>query len=362
VELLSRSNLFWRSFTHWIGGMGVLVLMVAVLPLSGSHNIHLMKAESPGPSVGKLVPRIRQTARILYGIYLGMTAVLIILLFISGLNVFDSLAIGFGTAATGGCFILQSGITTYPVFSQIVITVFMLLFSINFNVYHLLLARKPKEALKHQETRYYFLAIIVATALIVWNSRQFFSSLPMAIHTAAFQVVSMISSTGYAAANFTLWPMFSQTILLALMFVGACSGSTGGGIKVARVTILLKLIKNEVSYLVHPKRVRQVRMEGHVISKEVWRGIQVFLLSYLMIFALSLLVLSLDELDFTTNFTTVLACLNNVGLGMGRIGPDGDFRIFSKLSEFVLMFDMLAGRLEIFPLLVCLAPSTWKRN
>lgn len=362
VEVLSHCNLFWRSFTHWIGGMGVLVLILAVLPLAGGYNMHLMRAESPGPSVGKLVPRVKHTARILYGIYIAMTLLLIVLLLFTGMNLFDATALAFGTAGTGGFGTLNSSIASYSVAAQVVITVFMILFGINFNVYYLFLIRKPKDALKHEEMRYYLLIILAAIVLISWNVRGMFGSLAEAVQQTAFQVASIITTTGYATADFGMWPVFSQTILVLLMFIGACAGSTGGGIKVSRIAILMKLVKNEISHLIHPKRVTQVRFENRVISPEIWRSVQVFLISYLAIFAGSVLAISLCNLDFTTNFTAVAATLNNIGPGLGLVGPTGNFAVFSDPAKWVLMFDMLAGRLEIFPMLVLLAAPVWKRG
>lgn len=362
VEALSHCGLFWRSFTHWIGGMGVLVLILAVLPLAGGYNMHLMRAESPGPSVGKLVPRVKHTARILYGIYMAMTLVLILLLLLTGMNLFTATTLAFGTAGTGGFGILNSSIGSYSTASQAVITIFMILFGINFNVYYLFLIKKPKDALKHEEMRCYLLIIAVSIAFITWNVRDMFGSLFEAFHHAAFQVASIITTTGYATTDFGLWPAFSQTILVTLMFMGACAGSTGGGIKVSRIMILMKMMKNEVSHLIHPKRVTQIRFEHRVIPKEIWRSVQVFLVSYMIIFAGSVLAISLCELDFTTNFTAVAATLNNIGPGLNLVGPTGNFDVFSNPAKWVLMFDMLAGRLEIFPMLVLLAAPTWKRG
>lgn len=362
VEALSYCNIFWRSFTHWIGGMGVLVLILAVLPLAGGYNMHLMRAESPGPSVGKLVPRVRHTARILYGIYMVMTVILMVILMLAGMSPFDAITHAFGTAGTGGFGIVNSSLADYSMLQQAIITVGMILFGINFNVYYLFLIKKPKEALKHEEMRYYLLIIFAAIALITWNIHDMFDSLFEAFHHAAFQVGSIITTTGFATTDFNLWPVFSQSILVLLMFIGACAGSTGGGIKVSRIVILAKMIKNEVSHLIHPKRVTQVRFENHVISKEVWRGVQMFLVSYLVIFAASVLAISLCNLDFTTNFTAVAATLNNIGPGLNLVGPTGNFSVFAAPAKWVLMFDMLVGRLEIFPMLVLLAPATWKRG
>lgn len=362
VEALSHCNLFWRSFTHWIGGMGVLVLILAVLPLAGGHNMHLMRAESPGPTVGKLVPRVKHTARILYGIYMAMTVLLIILLLCTGMGLFDATALAFGTAGTGGFGTLNSSIASYSIPAQVLITVFMILFGINFNVYYLFLIRKVKDAFTFEEMRYYLLIIVAAIGLITWNIRGMFDNIWEAFHQASFQVASIITTTGYATADFGLWPVFSQTILVVLMFVGACAGSTGGGIKVSRIVISLKLIKNEISHMMHPKRITQVRFGGHVVSKEIWRAVQVFLFSYSIIFFVSVLAISLCNLDFTTNFTAVAATLNNIGPGLGLVGPSGNFSVFSNPAKWILMFDMLAGRLEIFPMLILLVSPAWKRG
>ena len=362
VEALSHCNLFWRSFTHWIGGMGVLVLVLAILPLAGAYNMYLMRAESPGPSVGKLVPRVRHTARILYGIYIVMTLILMVLLLCTGMNLFEASTHAFGTAGTGGFGVLNTSLGSYPIVAQAIITIFMILFGINFGVYHLFLDRKPKEAFLHEEMRYYLIIIAAAVILITWDVREMFGSLFEAFHHAAFQVGSIITTTGFATTDFNLWPGFSKTILVLVMFVGACAGSTGGGIKVSRIVILLKLVKNEISHLIHPKRVKHIYFEKHIVSKEVTRGIQVFLISYLLIFAGSVMLISLCELDLVTNFTAVAATLNNIGPGLELVGPTGNFSIFPAPAKWVLMFDMLAGRLEIFPMLVLLSPSTWKRG
>lgn len=362
VEALSKCNLFWRSFTHWIGGMGVLVLILAVLPLAGGYNMYLMRAESPGPTVGKLVPRVRHTARILYEMYIFMTVIQIILLLITGMSPFEAMTLSFGTAGTGGFGVLNSSIGSYSVASQAVITIFMILFGINFNVYYLLRVKKPIEACKHEEMRYYLGIILIAVILITVNIRDSFASVLEAFHHAAFQVASIITTTGYSTVDFNLWPEFSKFILVALMFVGACAGSTGGGIKVSRVIIMMKLVKNELSYLIHPKRVRQIHFEQHVVTKEVLRSISVFFIAYALVYGASALLISLDNLDFTTNFTAVAATLNNIGPGLEQVGPANNFSVFSQPAKFVLMFDMLAGRLELFPLLLLFTPSTWKRS
>lgn len=351
VEALSQCNLFWRSFTHWIGGMGVLVLMLAVLPLAGGYNMYLMRAESPGPTVGKLVPRVRHTARLLYEIYIVMTIIQIVLLLVTGMAPFEAMTLSFGTAGTGGFGILNSSIGSYSIASQVVITIFMILFGINFNVYYLFLEKKPVQALKHEEMRYYLGFIFTAVLFITINIRGSFQSVLEAFHHAAFQVASIITTTGYSTTDFDIWPEFSKFILVLLMFCGACAGSTGGGIKVSRIVIMLKLLKNELSYLIHPKRVRQIHFEQHVVTKEVLRSVSVFFIAYAMIYGASVLLISLDNLDLTTNFTAVAATLNNIGPGLNQVGPASNFSVYSQPAKYVLMFDMLAGRLELFPLL-----------
>lgn len=362
VEALSRCSMFWRCFTHWIGGMGVLVLILAVLPLAGGYNMYLMRAESPGPTVGKLVPRVRHTARILYEMYVLMTIVEMIVLLVAGMSLYDSITLAFGTAGTGGFALLNSGAAEYSAAVQIILTVFMILFGINFNVYFLVRERKGLAALKHEEMRYYLGVIAAAILLITVNVRDFFETIGEAVRHVAFQVASIITTTGYSTTDYDKWPEFSKFILLILMFVGACAGSTGGGIKISRVMIMAKLAKNEFSHLIHPKRVRQISLEKHVVTKETLRSISVFFIAYTFIYAVSVLLISLDNLDFTTNFTAVAATLNNIGPGFGMVGPTSNFSVYSDPAKYVLMFDMLAGRLELFPMLLLFVPSTWKRN
>ncbi len=363
VESLSQCMIMWRSFTHWIGGMGVLVFILSILPLSGGYNMYIMKAESPGPSVGKLVPRVRSTAKILYTIYLFMTMLQIILLLIGGMPLFDSLAISFGTAGTGGFGIKNSSMAFYDsYYLQGVVTVFMILFGINFNVYHLLLTRHPKEAFRCEEARAYLGIIAASVLFITFNIRGSFGSLFSAFHHAAFQVASIITTTGYSTVDFDLWPEFSKGILVALMFIGACAGSTGGGFKVSRVVILLKAVKKELGSLIHPRSVKVLKLDGKPIEHNVLRSINTFLGAYIVIFTLSVLIVSLDNFDFATNFTAVAATFNNIGPGLAGAGPLQNFSNFSALSKYVMMFDMLAGRLEVFPLLLIFAPSTWKNS
>lgn len=360
VEVLARCSLFWRSFTHWIGGMGVFVFVLAVLPLAGGQNIHLMRAESPGPSVGKLVPKLKKTSMILYGIYCFMTAVEVVLLLLGGENLFYSLLISFGTAGTGGFSVLNSGFAEYTPYIQYVVTVFMILFGVNFNVYYFVLIKKLKDAVKYEELRYYLLIIGMAIAAITYNIRDLFPTLESAFRHASFQVGSIITTTGFASTDFNQWPEFSKTILILLMFIGACAGSTGGGIKVSRLILMLKTVKKELLYYVHPRNIRKVKFNGRIVEHEVIRSVNIFFITYCMILILSTALVALDNYDFITNFTAVVATLNNIGPGLELVGPMGNFGMFSVFAKFVLMFDMLAGRLELFPMLVLVSPYTWK--
>lgn len=360
VEALSYGMLFWRSFSHWIGGMGILVFILAILPMTGGERMHILRAESPGPSIEKLVPKIKTTAILLYSIYIGMTLIQIILLLIGNMPVFDAVTLTFGTAGTGGFAIKNSSIADYSIYDQNVITIFMFLFGVNFNIYYLLLFRKFKNVLKSEELRFYFIIVISAIVLISLNLgglKHFFSS----IQVAAFQVSSVITTTGYATVDFNNWPEFSKMILVFIMFIGACAGSTAGGIKVSRIVILFKSLGKELSYLLHKRSVKILRFDGNKIEHETLRSINIFFFSYILIFAVSVLLVSLDNFDFTTNFTAIAATLNNVGPGLGNVGPIGNFGAFSDLSKIVMMIDMLAGRLEVFPLILLLTPNTWKK-
>jgi len=361
VESLSKSVLIWRSFTHWIGGMGVLVFLLSLLPLAGGYHMNLMRAESPGPSVSKLVPKVQSTAKILYSIYLGMTVIQILLLLLGGIPVFDSLCITFGTAGTGGFGIKNDSMGGYSLYCQIVTTVFMILFGVNFSAYYLILTKKFKSALHIEEIRYYFGIIIAAVLLIAINSRHIFSGFGQAIQQSAFQVGSIITTTGYSSTDFNQWPALSKTILVILMFVGACAGSTGGGIKVSRIVLLLKAAKKEFQLYLHPNAVKKIKMDKKSVSHETLRSTNIFLSVYLLIFCGSILILSLDNFDMTTNFTAIAATLNNIGPGLEIVGPMGNFSSFSYLSKLVMIFDMLAGRLEIFPLMLLFFKGTWKK-
>ena len=360
VEALSKAMLFWRSFTHWIGGMGILVFILAILPMTGGERMHILRAESPGPSISKLTPRMKTSSIILYAIYLGMTLLQILLLLIGKMPLFDTLTITFGTAGTGGFAIKNSSMADYTTYQQLIVTIFMFLFGVNFNIYYLLLFRRFKIAFKSEELRSYFLIVLTAIILIAYNLggiKNFLGSL----HHAAFQVSSIITTTGYATTDFNTWPTFSKFILVFIMFIGASAGSTGGGIKVSRIVILFKTLGKELSYLVHKRSVKILKFDGNKIEHEVLRSVNVFFAAYMFLFVVSVLLVSLDNLDFTTSFTAVAATINNVGPGLEAVGPIGNFSAFSNLSKFVMMFDMLAGRLEVFPLLLLFMPSTWKK-
>lgn len=361
VEALPKCLIFWRSFTHWIGGMGVLVFVMAILPLAGGNNMYLMKAESPGPSVGKLVPKVKHTATILYSMYFALSLAQLVFLLVGGMSLLDSLTTMFGTAGTGGFGIKNDSMAGYSMYLQAVVTVFMILFGVNFNVYYLLLKRKWKAALQSLEVRAYFGIILASIVLITINISGMFSSVFEAFHHAAFQVGTIITTTGFMTTDFDLWPSFSKTILVLLMFIGACAGSTGGGIKVSRVLILLKSILKELDVIVHPHNVKKLKMDGRVVEHSVLRSVNVFMASYIMIFAVSLLLISIDNFDFTTNFTAVAAAMNNIGPGLSMVGPTKNFSMFSDFSKIVLTFDMLVGRLELFPMLILFSKNTWTK-
>ncbi len=362
VESLPRSVLMWRSFSHWIGGMGVLVFMMALLPLAGASSMYLMRAESPGPSVGKLVPKVRSTAKILYGIYFFMTVGEFLCLLAAGCPAFDAVNLSFATAGTGGFGVLNSSAGEYNAWIQVILTVFMILFGVNFNVYFLIYSRNIKDALRCEEARIYLGIIGASVVLITVNTLSLFRGPLETLRHAAFQVASIITTTGFSTVDFEQWPELSRTILVILMFVGACAGSTGGGIKVSRVAIMAKTILKELAVMKHPRNVRKTRFEGKPVEHEVLRSINVFLIAYLGIFILSVLLISLDNLDGITNFTAVASTINNIGPGLSKVGPTQNFSIYSNLSKLVLTFDMLAGRLEIFPMLImCTAGLKGKR-
>ena len=362
VEAMSHCSLMWRSFTHWIGGMGVLVFLLAVLPMVGGSNMHLMKAESPGPSVGKLVPKVRFTAQILYLLYIVLTVLEFILLLLGRMSVFEALCTAFGTAGTGGFGVRNNSIAGYSPYIQWVVTVFMILFGVNFNVYFFIYIRKLRDAARCEEMRWYLGIIAAATLLICANAYDVALTLEHNLRNAAFQVASIITTTGFATVNFDLWPEFSRTILVMLMFCGACAGSTGGGLKVSRFVIAAKSLGAYIGSFLHPRAVRKVKFEDKDVEPETLRAILVYFIAVVFIFAVSLLLVSLDNFDQTTNFTAVAATFNNIGPGLNAVGPTCNFAGFSAFSKCVMIFDMLAGRLEIFPLLMLLYPPLWKES
>ena len=365
VEALSRCNLFWRSFSHWLGGMGVLVFLLAVVPgarKNGGTGIYLMRAESPGPSVDKLTPHLRQTAMILYGIYILLTALCIVCLLLGGMPVFDSFCIAFGTAGTGGFAIKNSSMGGYSYFLQTVVTVFMFLFGVNFSLYYMLLLRKFKAVFKNEELRLYFGIAASSVVLIAINISRMYNTVYEAVHHAAFQVVSIMTTTGYGTVDFEQWPAFSKAILLSLMFIGASAGSTGGGLKVSRVLLLMKSIRRTIRKALHPRRVQPVYMDGRAVSEEVCDNVNAYLAIYCVILVLSFAIISVDGFSIGTNFSAVASCFNNIGPGFELVGATQNFSIYSDLSKIILSLDMLLGRLEIFPLLLLFSPDTWSRR
>lgn len=365
VEALSRCNLFWRSFSHWLGGMGVLVFLLAVVPgarKNGGTGIYLMRAESPGPSVDKLTPHLRQTAMILYGIYILLTALCIVCLLLGGMPVFDSFCIAFGTAGTGGFAIKNSSMGGYSYFLQTVVTVFMFLFGVNFSLYYMLLLRKFKAVFKNEELRLYFGIAAGSIVLIAINISRMYNTVYESVHHAAFQVVSIMTTTGYGTVDFEQWPAFSKAILLSLMFIGASAGSTGGGLKVSRVLLLMKSIRRTIRKTLHPRRVQPVYMDGRAVSEEVCDNVNAYLAIYCVILVLSFAIISVDGFSIGTNFSAVASCFNNIGPGFELVGATQNFSIYSDLSKIILSLDMLLGRLEIFPLLLLLSPDTWSRR
>ena len=363
LESLSQGMLFWRSFTHWVGGMGVLVFVMAILPLADDHSIHILRAEAPGPTVGKLAPRMKDTAKILYSIYLVMTVVEVVLLLLGGMPLFDSIVHAFGTAGTGGFGIKSASIGYYDsAYIDWVITIFMILFGVNFNLYYFVLLRRFKDAFCNSELIAYFGIIIGSVALISYNIRGYYDTIADTIRYAAFQVGTIITTTGFATADFNLWPSFSKAILVLLMFCGACAGSTGGGIKVSRLLLMIKMVKKETRRMLHPRAVSLIKMDGKVVSEETLSGVTAYMITYIGIMAVSILLLAIDGFDLESTTTAMIACLNNIGPGLGMVGPSGNFSEFSILSKLVLSADMLFGRLEIFPMLMLFTPSLWKRK
>lgn len=363
VESLEHGILFWRSFTHWVGGMGVLVFVMAILPLAGGRSVHLLRAEVPGPSVGKLVSRSGNTAKILYGIYIVLTLIEVVLLLLGDMPLFDALINSFGSAGTGGFSNRNLSVGAYNnAYYDVVIGVFMLLFGINFNLYYFLLLRRFREFFHSEELKVYLGIVTASVIMIAVNLLRYYDTFVECLRYAFFQVASIITTTGYATADFEQWPSFSKTILVILMFIGASAGSTGGGIKVARIVIFCKSSFRDLQRMLHPHAVTSVRFEGKPLDEKTLRGSYVFFSIYMGVFTLSVLLLSLEHFDLITTFTAVAACINNIGPGLSVVGPMGNYSGFSDLGKLLLSFDMLAGRLEIFPVLMLFAPSVWKRS
>ena len=362
VEALPKCMLMWRSFTHWVGGMGVLVFIMAFVPLSGGRNLHIMKAESPGPEVSKLVPKMKTTALILYLIYLILTVVQFIILLFGDMTLFEALNTAFATAGTGGFGIRNDSFASFSSFSQIVVTVFMLIFSLNFASYYLIFKGKLKEAF-NLEIRLFLYIVAIAIAMISVNLilTDTIASVSESIKHSAFSVASIISTTGFSTENFDLWPALSKTVIVLIMFIGACAGSTGGGLKVSRIVILVKGVFREFRYALNPREVKKISIDSKPIGDEVVRSVNSYIVCYMVVFITSVFLISFDGHDLVTNFTSVTAMINNIGPGLAKVGPAGNYAFFSPFSKIVLTFDMLAGRLEILPMLLLFHPATWKK-
>lgn len=364
VEHLGKGLIFWRSFSHWVGGMGVLVLVLTILPLGGGYNMMIMKAESPGPDVSKIVPRVADTAKALYKIYAALTLVWIVLFLLSGMSIYDSICIAFGSAGTGGFAVRNSGMADYSMLSQFLISVSMIMFGVNFNVYYLMQKRKFKDAFQCEEARVYLGIIAFSTFFFAINIMKMYGGdFLYALHHSFFTVGSIITTTGYSTLDFATWPQASQMLILFLMFTGACAGSTGGGFKVSRLIIMMKEIGKELLVLVHPEAVKHIRLENKSLEHNVVRSVNCYLIMYVVIFMVSVfLIACADNFDFTTNFSAVAATFNNIGPGLAAVGPTCNFGAYSDFSKIVLTFDMLAGRLEILPMMLLFLPRTWRKS
>lgn len=362
IEVLAQCSLFWRSFTHWIGGMGVLVFLLAVLPMNGGSRMHLMRVESPGPSVGKLVPKVRYTAMILYSLYIVLTVVQFLCLLLAGMPAFEAITTSFSTAGTGGFGVKNTSLAEYSPAIQWITTIFMIIFGVNFNVYFLLLLGKWRQAIKNEEVRTYLGIIVCATLVIFVNAYQHTMGVMDNLRHAMFQVATVITTTGFYTQDFQLWPNASKVVLVFLIFIGACAGSTGGGIKVSRILIAVKTIKKELATYLNPREVRKLKMDGKLVEHEVVRSVNVFFMLYIAIFSVSLFLISFENYDLITSFTAVATTMSNVGPGLELLGPTSNFGFLSSGCKLVLIFDMLAGRLELFPMIMLFAPSTWKRH
>lgn len=362
VTALSHGNLFWRSFTHWVGGMGILVFIMAVFPSESGRDVHIMNAEVPGPISGKLMPRLRDTAKTLYLIYLGLTVLEIVLLLFGDMNLYESLVHSFGTAGTGGFGIKSDSIASYSTYSQWVITAFMFVFGINFNLFYLILIGRAKSAFQSKELWCYISIVAVSVVVIAVNIFSIYGNLADTMKHSAFQVAAIISTTGYSTVDFNQWPELSKTIIIILMFVGGCAGSTAGGLKVSRIMLMFKTVKRDLRRLVHPRSVNTVRLEGKSVDNDTISSVGGYIIIYMIIFFATFLVLSFSQYSFLENFTATATCINNIGPGLGAVGPASNFSGYSYFHQFVLSFTMLLGRLEIFPILLAFAPSTWRKK
>jgi trk system potassium uptake protein TrkH len=365
VESLPKGVIYWRSFSHWLGGMGVLVFLLAIgngSERNSGFSMHLLRAESPGPNVGKLVPRMKQTAGLLYRMYILLTLLNILFLMCGKMPFFEAVCTAFGTAGTGGFGVKNDSIVSYSPYIQNVCTVFMLLFGVNFTCYYLLSIKQIRTVLKDEELKMYICVVLGSIALITWNLRGFYSTFSETLRHVAFQVASIVTTTGYSTTNFDLWPSFSKAILLCLMIIGACAGSTGGGFKCGRVLLVLKSLKRSVRQIVHPQKVQVVRVNGQMVDEKILQNTNAYLAAYTIIIIASFLIISLDGFSMTTNFTAVLACFNNIGPGLEAVGPMCNFSGYGIVSKIVLIIDMLAGRLEIFPILILGSRATWKHR
>ena len=363
IEVMPKAMLFWRSLTHWVGGMGVLVFVMVLTSLDEKNSMHLMRAEVPGPEADKLLPKARATAQLLYGMYFVLTALETVLLLCGGMNLFDSITHAFSTAGTGGFSGYNASIAHFDsAYIDGVITVFMILFGINFNLYFFLILKDITGVLKNEELRAYLGIIATAMCVIVINITPMYHSITKAFRYASFQVASVITTTGFITADFNQWPELSKSVLLMLMVIGACAGSTGGGIKVSRFLILIKSIKRELRMMLHPKSITLVKVNGKKVKEETMRGVYVYFIAYILILIFSILLVAFNNFDFETTFTAVLTTLNNVGPGLNLVGPVENFAKFSEFSKIVLCFDMLIGRLEIFPFLMLFSPTLWSKK
>lgn len=362
IESLPKGILFWRSLTHWLGGMGILVFVLAILPISTGHSLYLMRAESPGPETSKLVPNMAKTAKILYSIYFVMTVIEIVALMIAGMSLYDAAVHAFGTAGTGGFSVRNSSIAAYDsVAIDTIITVFMILFGVNFSLYYLLLAKNFRQVFKSEELRIYIITIIVSMVIVTINILPLYSSVAESVRYSTFQVGSIITTTGYATTDTNIWPQLSKTVLILLMFFGASAGSTGGGLKAVRVLLLFKSAKRDIGKLLYPNTVKIIRLDNKKVSEDTVSGVKTFFFIYLMITAISIFLVSLNGYDLETSATAVIACINNIGPGFGMVGATGNYATFSDFSKIVLSIDMLVGRLEVYPMLILFIPSIWRK-